>query len=277
MSRVGDDALGTFVAREIRAEGVRVVAIRDPDAPDRADAQGAPQRAAVAGALLPGGQRGLAAVAGRRRRGRRRDRRGGRAAPDRHHRRARRLPAGRGRTGDGGGPGRRARWCPSTSTTGRPCGATRRPRRCSPASPRPPTWSSPDRRRPRWCSAARPDRPRSTRVSCWRGSWPSAARPPWWSSSVHSERWRCPGDEAHRAPALPVEVVDPVGAGDAFVAGYLSEVVAGRDRCPTPCARRTPAARRSAACPATGKACPPAPSCGPGRQRRGTAMTRGAP
>jgi 2-dehydro-3-deoxygluconokinase len=35
------------------------------------------------------------------------------------------------------------------------------------------------------------------------------------------------GDEAHRAPALPVAVVDPVGAGDAFVAGYLSDVVAG--------------------------------------------------
>ncbi|HEX5812545.1 MAG TPA: PfkB family carbohydrate kinase, partial [Pseudonocardia sp.] len=35
------------------------------------------------------------------------------------------------------------------------------------------------------------------------------------------------GDEVHRAPSLPVTVVDPVGAGDAFVAGYLSEVVAG--------------------------------------------------
>jgi 2-dehydro-3-deoxygluconokinase len=35
------------------------------------------------------------------------------------------------------------------------------------------------------------------------------------------------GDEVHRAHALPVAVVDPVGAGDAFVAGYLSEVVAG--------------------------------------------------
>jgi 2-dehydro-3-deoxygluconokinase len=33
------------------------------------------------------------------------------------------------------------------------------------------------------------------------------------------------GDEVHHAPALPVRVVDPVGAGDAFVAGYLSEVV----------------------------------------------------
>ena len=35
------------------------------------------------------------------------------------------------------------------------------------------------------------------------------------------------GDAVHRAPARPVAVVDPVGAGDAFVAGYLSEVVAG--------------------------------------------------
>jgi 2-dehydro-3-deoxygluconokinase len=35
------------------------------------------------------------------------------------------------------------------------------------------------------------------------------------------------GDEVHHAPALPITVVDPVGAGDAFVAGYLSEVVAG--------------------------------------------------
>lgn len=32
----------------------------------------------------------------------------------------------------------------------------------------------------------------------------------------------------HRLPALPVEVVDPVGAGDAFVAGYLAELLAGR-------------------------------------------------
>jgi 2-dehydro-3-deoxygluconokinase len=34
------------------------------------------------------------------------------------------------------------------------------------------------------------------------------------------------GDEVHQAPARPIVVVDPVGAGDAFVAGYLSEVVA---------------------------------------------------
>ena len=33
--------------------------------------------------------------------------------------------------------------------------------------------------------------------------------------------------EVHSAPAVPVDVVDTVGAGDAFVAGYLAERVAG--------------------------------------------------
>jgi len=33
---------------------------------------------------------------------------------------------------------------------------------------------------------------------------------------------------AHRLPALPVPVVDPVGAGDAFVAGYLAEHLTGK-------------------------------------------------
>ena len=56
------------------------------------------------------------------------------------------------------------------------------------------------------------------------------------------------GDEAHRAPALPVAVVDPVGAGDAFVAGYLSEVVAGGYGARRAAHRATPAAARSAAC-----------------------------
>jgi 2-dehydro-3-deoxygluconokinase len=32
--------------------------------------------------------------------------------------------------------------------------------------------------------------------------------------------------QVHRAPARTITVVDPVGAGDAFVAGYLSELVA---------------------------------------------------
>jgi hypothetical protein len=36
------------------------------------------------------------------------------------------------------------------------------------------------------------------------------------------------GDAVDTAPAEPVAVVDPIGAGDAFVAGYLSEVVACR-------------------------------------------------
>lgn len=33
----------------------------------------------------------------------------------------------------------------------------------------------------------------------------------------------------HRLPALPVRVVDPVGAGDAFVAGYLADRLAGAE------------------------------------------------
>ena len=83
---------------------------RDPDAPDRADAQGTPRRPAVAGPLLPQRQRGVPAVArptstsrpptaaiadGRR------------AAPDRHHGRARPGTARRGRAGRRGRPGRR--------------------------------------------------------------------------------------------------------------------------------------------------------------------------
>ena len=36
------------------------------------------------------------------------------------------------------------------------------------------------------------------------------------------------GDQTFRAATQPITVVDAVGAGDAFVAGYLSELVAGR-------------------------------------------------
>ncbi|MFL0711279.1 MAG: sugar kinase [Microcella pacifica] len=36
-------------------------------------------------------------------------------------------------------------------------------------------------------------------------------------------------DEDYMAPAMPVNVVDSVGAGDAFVAGYLAELLAGED------------------------------------------------
>ncbi|GAA0555388.1 sugar kinase [Paractinoplanes ferrugineus] len=35
------------------------------------------------------------------------------------------------------------------------------------------------------------------------------------------------GGERHTVPALPVTVIDPVGAGDAFVAGYLADRLAG--------------------------------------------------
>ena len=35
--------------------------------------------------------------------------------------------------------------------------------------------------------------------------------------------------EEHTLPAVPVRVVDTVGAGDAFVAGYLAELIDGRD------------------------------------------------
>ena len=63
ISRVGDDAFGTFVTREIRAEGVRVHRHPRPGGADRADGQGAPRRAAVAGPLLPQRQRGVPAVA----------------------------------------------------------------------------------------------------------------------------------------------------------------------------------------------------------------------
>jgi 2-dehydro-3-deoxygluconokinase len=36
-------------------------------------------------------------------------------------------------------------------------------------------------------------------------------------------------EEAHELPAISVRVIDPVGAGDAFVAGYLSERLLGAD------------------------------------------------
>jgi 2-dehydro-3-deoxygluconokinase len=35
--------------------------------------------------------------------------------------------------------------------------------------------------------------------------------------------------DRHEVPALPVTVIDPVGAGDAFVAGYLADRMAGAD------------------------------------------------
>ena len=37
------------------------------------------------------------------------------------------------------------------------------------------------------------------------------------------------GDETFRSPAVPVKLIDPVGAGDSFDAGFLSQFVRGRD------------------------------------------------
>jgi 2-dehydro-3-deoxygluconokinase len=57
------------------------------------------------------------------------------------------------------------------------------------------------------------------------------------------------GDEVQHAPALPVTVVDPVGAGDTFVAGYLAEVVADH---PLPVRLRTANACGGAVCAVRG-------------------------
>jgi 2-dehydro-3-deoxygluconokinase len=46
--------------------------------------------------------------------------------------------------------------------------------------------------------------------------------------------------ERHEVPALPVTVIDPVGAGDAFVAGYLADRLAGA--APAQCLRTAIAA-----------------------------------
>ena len=81
------------------------------------------------------------------------------------------------------------------------------------------------------------------------------------------------GTRTERVPAVSVDlVVDTVGAGDAFVAGYLAERLAGREL-----AIRLDTALRAgaAACrhPGTGRARPPAPSwpLGP-RPRPGDAV-----
>ena len=261
VSRVGDDALGTFVTREIRAEGVRVVAVRDPAAPTglmlKEHRGGRPWRVryyragSAASRLSPADVDAVADEI---------------AAADVLHLTGitaalGAVPAGRGRAGDGGGPGRRHARVLRRQPPGDPVVATRPPRRCWPGSPRPPTSSSPDRRRPR-CVLGRDarHRRRSTRASCWRGSWPSAARPPWWSSSAPSARWRCPATTVHRAPALPVDGRRPGRRRRRLRRGLPERGRRRADRCPTPCARPTPAARRSAGCPATGRACPPASS-----------------
>ncbi len=192
VSRVGDDALGTFVAREIRAEGVRVIATRDPAAPTglmvKEHRGGRPSRVryyragSAASRLSPADVdavadeiaaadvlhlTGITAALG--------------ASPLAAVERAIAVARAAGTVVSFDVNHRATLW--SDADGGRRCSAGWRRR---------PTWSSPGPRRPRSCSAAPRRRPRSTRVRCWRGSWPNAARPPWWSSSGRSERWRCP-------------------------------------------------------------------------------------
>jgi 2-dehydro-3-deoxygluconokinase len=58
------------------------------------------------------------------------------------------------------------------------------------------------------------------------------------------------GDRIHHQPALPVTAVDPVGAGDAFVAGWLAEQL--RDPADVPAMLRTAAACGAWACTVPG-------------------------
>ena len=199
VSRVGDDALGTFVTRESRAEAVRVTAVRDPDAPTglmlkehrnarpsrvryyRAGSAASRLSAADVdavsdeiGAAVVLHLTGITAALG--------------ASPLAAVQRAMEVARAAGTLVSFDVNHRATLWRDETAAP------------CWPPWPRPPTSSSPDRRRPRCCSAGRPDRLRSTRVSCWRESWPNEARPPWWSSSVTSEPWRCPATRCTGRP-----------------------------------------------------------------------------
>ena len=227
VSRVGDDALGTFLAREIRAEGVRVVATRDPAAPTglmvKEHRGGRPWRVryyragSAASRLSPADVdavadeiaaadvlhlTGITAALG--------------ASPLAAVERAVTVARAAGTVVSFDVNHRATLW--SDAAAGPVLGrlAARR------------IWCSPGPRRPRSCSAApRPAADRSRRVRCWRGSWRSAGPATVVVKLGALGALALSGDEVHRAPALPVAVVDPVGAGDAFVAGYLSEVVAG--------------------------------------------------
>lgn len=189
ISRVGDDALGALVVKEIRGEGVDVVVRRDDAAPT--------------GMML-------------------KELRGGRPWRVRYYRRdsaASRLspddvdepliasaavlhltgitPAlgpGRWRRSSGRSPwpARTARWCPSTSTTGGRCGPTRWRPRCSRGWRRRPTSCSRDPPKRRWSSTAAgrlPTRRRSPRGPPRPPGWLRSGPPPPSSSWVRSARW----------------------------------------------------------------------------------------
>ena len=106
-------------------------------------------------------------------------------------------------------------------------------------SSRSPTWCSRAWRRRSWCSVRTvsprpPSGPKSGRARAGPGRHQGRG------TRLHGTY------RGHRPPACPLcpsEVVDPVGAGDAFVAGYLAELLAGRERRRSGCGRLSPPAR----------------------------------
>ena len=134
-------------------------------------------------------------------------------APDGHHAcPLRRLP----RSSSCGPPGRPGwgRASASTSTSARSCGGRRRrgssSRRSCPTS----TCSSSGTRKQGRSGAATTRR--------WCGSWHTEDRRKWSSRGVAREAWPWSGAKSWSTPPFTVAEVDPVGAGDAFAAGYLA-------------------------------------------------------
>jgi 2-dehydro-3-deoxygluconokinase len=226
VSRVGDDALGTFVTREIRAEGVRVVAVRDPDAPTglmlKEHRNGRPwrvryYRARSAASRLSAADvdavadeigaadvlhlTGITAALG--------------AAPLAAVERAMEVARAAGTLVSFDVNHRATLWSDETAAPvlARLAAAAdlvfAGPEEAALVLGRTPGPSSFD------------EGELLARELAKRGPATVVVKLGALGALALS------GDEVHRAPALPVEVVDPVGAGDAFVAGYLSEVVAG--------------------------------------------------
>lgn len=69
------------------------------------------------------------------------------------------------------------------------------------------------------------------------------------TAGAHGSWLREPNGTRHRQPALPATVVDTTGAGDAFVAGFLAELLAGA---PVPTRLLTAAACGARACEVRG-------------------------
>ena len=177
------------------------------------------------------------------------------AAPDRNHPGARPGTAAPRSSVPSRSPGLRGLWCRSTSTTARRSGpTTRRTVLARLAAAADLVFAGPEEAALR----ARRDgrlrrRSRTARLG------PRAGQ----TGPVHrrgqTRRPRRPRPRRrrnHRAPARPVTVVDPVGAGDAFVAGYLSELVANAV-VPMSADGQHPRRRRLRVTAATGKAYPP--------------------